>query len=124
IPSSGSRLIGFALKSSISRPCVVIVGGHRGWFRTQPIPRVRVHRRLQPVRVLFPKTRLFVVPVSFEESFTFEDAYCVPRKFITTAWNPLRRPLKFRNRRCAVVLNALNIEITLHRGANHFFTPS
>src|SRR5699024_407823 len=98
--------------------------GCRVLFRTQPIPRVRVPPRSQPVRVLSPKTRLFVVPVSFEESFTFEDAYRVTRKFITTAWNPRRSLLKFSNRRSAVILNALNIEITLHRGANHFFTPS
>src|SRR5699024_12719364 len=38
-----------------------------------------------------------------------------------TVWSPLRRPLKFSNRRSAVVLITLNIEITLHRGSHDIF---
>src|SRR5699024_2869154 len=117
---SGSRLIGFALRSSISRPCVVIVGGCRGWFRTQPIPRVRVPQRLQPVRVLSPKTRLRVV-CSFEESFTSQNRYSVTAELVTSPRNPLRSLFKFRNRRCAMVLHSLNIKITLHRWCHGFF---
>src|SRR5699024_6432370 len=56
-------------------------GGCRGLFCIQPIPRVRVPPRSQPVRVLSPKTSLFVVPVSFEESFTSSYGDCVTRYF-------------------------------------------
>src|SRR5699024_3324960 len=115
------RLIGFALRSSISRPCVVIVGGCRGWFRTQPIPRVRVPPRSQPVRVLSPKTRLFVVPVSFEESFTFEDAYRVTGYWAAELRSPIQSANKYRSIRCAVVLHSLNIGFTLHRGSHDSF---
>src|SRR5690606_35301962 len=55
-----------------------------------------------------------------EESFTSQNHDCVCGKFITTAWSPLRRPLKFSNRRCAVVPHQLNIEITLESWCHHF----
>src|SRR5699024_5702534 len=55
--------------------------GCRVLFRTRPNLLNTVHRRLQPVRVLSPKTSLSVVPVSFEESFTSSYGDCVTRYF-------------------------------------------